>query len=479
MPELVGLIPAAGKGTRAYPYTRDIPKGMLKVAGKPLLEHSLTLLRDQLGIRRVYVVVGDLGQVIKDYFGDGAAWGLELTYIQNQRIDLGLAHSVRLAGAHIQGPFVMLLSDEYYRGGNHVDLPREPAPGELGFCGLVPGQDPEIIRRNYSVSMEGGRLTRLLEKPRQPENDILGTGTFLLSPQVFELLERAFAQEAQPPDFIGTLDKALAEGHVLRPFMLGGDYVNINDVDSLNWASFLGRTQALPAARLGVVIQSSGQGPDLPRLVAEFSGLPNVHEVLVVAPHDAHRPAWLDGMDKARWLPCPPGRAEYGDMLTHGLDNCQCELVALVEGAYCFYPNDLGKLLAYVADADLVLGTRTTRQLIQQGARMRGVVRLAHILLAKLIELLWAGHRVRLTDVGCTYRLLWRHCWEDIRERCPAPGPEFVLQMTLETLRGRKRLIEVPVSFLHTNQELAVLYQRPAVFWRMLLTVLKTRLGRD
>jgi hypothetical protein len=109
---------------------------------------------------------------------------------------------------------------------------------------------------------------------------------------------------------------------------------------------------------------------------------------------------------------------------------------------------------------------------------MRGVVRLSHILLGKLIELLWAGHRVRLTDVGCTFRLLWRYCWEDIQAQVKAPGPEFVLQMTLETLRGRKRLIEVPVSFLRTNEDLAVLYQRPAVFWRMLLTVLKTRLGR-
>jgi len=148
-----------------------------------------------------------------------------------------------------------------------------------------------------------------------------------------------------------------------------------------------------------------------------------------------------------------------------------------VEGYYCFYPSDLHKLLAYIADADLVLGTRTSRQLIQQGSRMRGVVRLAHLLLAKLVELLWLRHRVRLSDVGCTYRLLWRHCYEEIKARVTSSGPEFELEMTIEILRSRQRLIEVPVSFLRTNEDLAQLYQRPSIFLRMLAKVIRRRLG--
>jgi hypothetical protein len=79
--------------------------------------------------------------------------------------------------------------------------------------------------------------------------------------------------------------------------------------------------------------------------------------------------------------------------------------------------------------------------------------------------------------VGCTYRLLWRHCYEEVRARIGSPGPEFELEMTIEILRSRQRLIEVPVSFLHTNEDLAQLYQRPSIFLRMLATVLKRRLG--
>jgi hypothetical protein len=130
-----------------------------------------------------------------------------------------------------------------------------------------------------------------------------------------------------------------------------------------------------------------------------------------------------------------------------------------------------------MADADLVLGTRTTRQLIQQGTRMRGRVRLAHIMLAKLIEILWISHRIRLTDVGCTYRVLWRDSYLDIRDRLTSEGPEYVLEMDIETLQSRKRLIEVPVSFLNTNEVLAEKYQSVGMFFRMLRTILRKRIG--
>lgn len=483
MPELVGLIPAAGKGTRAYPYTRDIPKGMLKVAGLPLLEHAVALMRDQARVSRLFIVVGTLGHIIREHFGDGQGFGLPISYIQNDRVDLGLAHSVRLAGAHIDSPFLMTLSDEYYQDANHGELAGLAAAtvsspeGFLGWCGLSPGRRAEEIRRNYTVEVREGRVTRLTEKPAQPANELLGTGTLLLRPEVFGLLEEAFALSGPPPDFMGVLGRAVAEGRTLRPFTLAGQYVNVNDVDSLNWANFLGRTKRLPDTSLSVVVEFQGAEDELFRLVGGFQAMEEVDEVVVAALPGAPAPAWLPGLDKVRWLACPPGCVEYGAMIRHGIKHARGDLLALSEGSYCFYPSDLRKLLAYIADADLVLGTRTTRQLIQQGSRMRGVVRLAHILLAKLIEVLWLSHRVRLTDVGCTYRLLWRDCYAEIEERAQSPGPEFALEMTIETLRSRRRLIEVPVSFLHTNEVLAQLYQRPTVFLRMLATVLKRRLG--
>jgi dTDP-glucose pyrophosphorylase len=477
MAELIGLIPAAGKGTRAYPYTRDIPKGMLKVSGTPLLEQTVVLLRDQMGVRRIFIVVNELGPVIGQYFGNGERWGVRIEYLQNEAVHLGLVYSVSLAGKHIREPFILMLSDEYYQDTNHARLGTENLDGALGICGLFRKQDQDSIRRNYTVHLDKGRITRLIEKPQEMESDLLGTGTMLLSPRVFDFLESALARKDAPPDFIGVLDRAAQEGQVFRPFFLEGRYVNINYVDSLNWANFLNKNKRLPEAKLSVVVQSFGTEEGFSRLVAEFNGLTRVDEVLVVVPPGLAKPSWIRALEKVRWLPCPLGKEEYGSMIAFGLEQAQGELITLVEGCYSFYPQDLSKFLAYISDADLVLGTRTTRQLIQQGSRMRGLVRLAHIFLAKLIELFWLSHQVRLTDVGCTYRLLWRHCYEEIKDRLQSTGPEYVLEMTLETLRSRQRLIEVPVSFLRTNKVLAERYQRLGIFLRMVRTILRRRLG--
>lgn len=479
MGELVGLIPAAGKGTRAYPYTKTIPKGMLKVNGRPLLEHLVTLQRDALGIRDIRIVVGTHRQTIQDYFGDGSRWGVRIGYLLNEAVHLGLAHSVSLGAAAIRDPFLLMLSDEYYQDTNHARL-ADLTPGEaLGWCGLMESRDWERISRNYTVQVGDGRIERLIEKPRERLGDLLGTGTFLLTPRIFDYTNKVLAEKGAAADFIGALDEAVRGGEVLRPFFLEGQYVNINDVDSLNWANFLGRSRALPDASLSVVIQSLGGEEGLPRLAAEFNELSRVDEVLVVVPSGTPAPPWASTLPKVRWLPAPPGVSEYGSMIAHGLEQARGELLVVVEGFYSFFPGDLPKFLAYLADADLVLGTRTTRQLIQQGSRMRGAVRLAHIFLAKLIEILWIGHRIRLTDVGCTYRALWRHSYLDIKDRLKSAGPEYVLEMDIETLRSRKRLIEVPVSFLNTNEVLAQRYQRFGVFLRMLGTILRKRLGRD
>jgi UDP-N-acetylglucosamine diphosphorylase / glucose-1-phosphate thymidylyltransferase / UDP-N-acetylgalactosamine diphosphorylase / glucosamine-1-phosphate N-acetyltransferase / galactosamine-1-phosphate N-acetyltransferase len=477
MAELVGLIPSAGKGTRAYPYTRNIPKGMLKVTGIPILEYTMSLLRDQLNIRRIFIVINELGQAIRQHFGDGEHFGVHIEYIKNKAVHLGLAYSVFLARDYIQDPFILMLSDEYYQDTNHAHLLTESLNGALGICGLFRTEDEESIRWNYTVALEEGHISRLIEKPQKIDKDFLGTGTMLLSPAVFKILESAFARPGGPPDFIGLLDRAVQEGHCLRPFFLEGQYVNINYVDNLNRANFLSKSKRLPGASLSVVVQAFGNEKGLSRLVAEFNRLPRVNEVLVTVPGGLKKPAWIQDLNKTQWLPCPPGIVEYGSMIAFGLEQARGELITLVEGSYSFYPTDIYKLLSYIADADLVLGTRTTRQLVQQGTRMRGLVRLAHIFLAKLIELLWIGHRVRLTDVGCTYRTLWRHCYLEIKDRLRSTGPEYVLEMTIETLRSRQRLIEVPVSFLRTNEVLAERYQHFGVFLRMIRTIIRYRLG--
>ena len=74
-------MPAAGRGVRAWPRTVFVPKVMLEVAGKPLLQRNIEILRDDLGITDVIVIVGHLADQVRDFLGDGSRFGIQVRYV--------------------------------------------------------------------------------------------------------------------------------------------------------------------------------------------------------------------------------------------------------------------------------------------------------------------------------------------------------------------------------------------------------------
>ena len=150
MPPLIGLLPAAGRGVRAYPHTATVPKSMLDVDGVPNLQRNVELLRDQLGVRDVRIVVGHHGEVIKRHFEDGARFGVAITYVDNPRVDLELPFSVYQAGRAIDQPCVMLLADECYVGSNHAELLAAADPTAEVVLGQIAAEYAKQIRKNYA-----------------------------------------------------------------------------------------------------------------------------------------------------------------------------------------------------------------------------------------------------------------------------------------------------------------------------------------
>src|SRR5260370_26550487 len=170
-----GVMAAAGRGTRAYPHTRLIPKAMLDVCGQPVLHYTLAIMRDQLGIRDVVIVVGPHGGSIRKHFGDGGGQGMRICYAQNDRVELGLAYSVLLAREHVTGShFVLMLSDELYWSSNHRDLlatPYESAAATIVVRGQSTNRE---VRKNFSVELDGDWVRGLVEKPASSPNGLMG-----------------------------------------------------------------------------------------------------------------------------------------------------------------------------------------------------------------------------------------------------------------------------------------------------------------
>ncbi|NLA59292.1 MAG: NTP transferase domain-containing protein [Firmicutes bacterium] len=176
------LIMAGGQGSRLRPLTCDLPKPMVPVANRPMMEYIIELL-DRHGFRDVAVTTYYLPEFIKGYFKDGAQWGVSLRYFQEER-PLGTAGSVKNAASFLDETFLVISGDcltdfdleavlAYHREKQAlatIVLTRVPSPLEYG----VVFTNPE------------GRVERFLEKPSWGEvfSDTVNTGIYVLEPEV-------------------------------------------------------------------------------------------------------------------------------------------------------------------------------------------------------------------------------------------------------------------------------------------------------
>jgi dTDP-glucose pyrophosphorylase len=188
--DVVGVILAAGRGTRIAPFSDRHPKAILPVLGKPLLVHQIESLRD-VGIRRVIVVIGHLGFEIVRALGDGSSFGVEISYIEQENT-LGIAHAVGRLESEVSSPFLLLLGDIFFvhRGlGRMLELLGEDDVDAV----LAVKEEPsvEAIQRNFVV-LEGddGFVRRVIEKPRHPRTRLKGCGIYLFHPAFFDAIRR-------------------------------------------------------------------------------------------------------------------------------------------------------------------------------------------------------------------------------------------------------------------------------------------------
>ena len=202
---------------------------------------------------------------------------------------------------------------------------------------------------------------------------------------------------------------------------------------------FRGRTVSL-------VIPAYNEEATIGEVVTEFRALPWLDEIVVVDNNCKDATAKFAAAAGARVV--TESKPGYGAALLGGMAAATGEILALVEADGTFRARDLEKLLGYIDDAGMVMGTRTTKQMLEQGANMRFHLRWGNVVMAKWLELLWFYPvEPRFTDVGCTYRALTRETFTRIRPHLHATGPAFSPEMMCAALRAGCRIIEVPVTY--------------------------------
>jgi glucose-1-phosphate thymidylyltransferase len=176
------LVLSGGEGSRLRPLTHTNAKQLIPVAGKPILFHALESIA-AAGIREVGVVVGQTGAEVRAAVGDGSRWGLEVTYIP-QEAPLGIAHAVLSSEDFVRGePFLVYLGDNVLLEGlrGFVETFERESPEAQIFLARVP--EPE----HFGVAvLEGERIVRLVEKPKEFISDVALVGVYLFRDSILD-----------------------------------------------------------------------------------------------------------------------------------------------------------------------------------------------------------------------------------------------------------------------------------------------------
>lgn len=179
-----GVIMAGGSGSRLRPLTCDRPKPMTPLLNKPVMEYAIELLKTH-GITDIAVTLQYLPEHIKDYFGNGNQWGVNLHYFIEE-VPLGTAGSVKNAEEFLDEPFIVVSGDALtdFNLSEAVDF--HAAVGSLATLVLTTVESP--LEYGVVVTHKDGRIRRFLEKPGWGEvfSDQVNTGIYILEPEVLE-----------------------------------------------------------------------------------------------------------------------------------------------------------------------------------------------------------------------------------------------------------------------------------------------------
>lgn len=184
---LSAFILAGGKGVRMKPLTTELPKSLLPVAGKPILEHQIQLLRDA-DIRDIMILVGHLGEKIKYHLGDGGKWGVNITYVEQEKREIGTAHALSFARRFFSDrPFLTLYGDVLARINVKDFINHHTGSSAIATVALTSIKEPSL----YGVAkLRGESVVEFMEKPKEKEelSRVISAGVFCFGPQIFDRL---------------------------------------------------------------------------------------------------------------------------------------------------------------------------------------------------------------------------------------------------------------------------------------------------
>ncbi|MGI8821315.1 MAG: sugar phosphate nucleotidyltransferase [Chthoniobacterales bacterium] len=222
---------AAGRGTRMRELTNDLPKPMLVVQGRPILQHIVEGMR-RAGVRKLLIIVGWRAEIVRSFFGDGRAFDVNIEYATQVEQD-GTGRVVELAREFCGAdPFLLSYGDILIDAPNYLRL-AFPADGVEAIISVKRGED---VSKGGAVFVDKDfNLTDLREKPRpgEPTSPWYNAGVYTFRPSIFDFtarLQRSPRGEFELTDAIRDLAQS---GRRVQALELSGSWADVRDPEVL------------------------------------------------------------------------------------------------------------------------------------------------------------------------------------------------------------------------------------------------------
>ena len=204
-----GIILHGGHGTRLRPLTHTGPKQLLPIANKTMSQYALEDLRDS-GITDIVIIIGGSNsEKVKEYYGDGKKFGVNICYVFQDQ-PKGIAHAIGLCKDFVKDDkFVVYLGDNILRNGleNYVQEFEKSKAEALILLSKV--EDPS---RFGVAEFENNKITKIVEKPKNPKSNFAVIGNYFLTPKIFDIISKLKPSLRGELEITEALDILMNEG---------------------------------------------------------------------------------------------------------------------------------------------------------------------------------------------------------------------------------------------------------------------------
>ena len=239
------VILAAGKGTRMRELTSELPKPMLRVQGKPILEHIVAGIL-AAGVRDIFIVTGFRAEVVENHFDDGSKWNAHIAF-GRQVVQDGTGKAPELAKQFIgDSPFLLTYGDILVPPATYPQMLQRFQEGDFsGVITVTPGED--VTKGGLNFFDQQFCLKRLVEKPSPEELEQLrrdgwlkpgapawyNAGIYIFRPTLFDFTARLQKSPRGEYELTDAISAMIAKGQKLAGLEIQGRWVDVRDPETL------------------------------------------------------------------------------------------------------------------------------------------------------------------------------------------------------------------------------------------------------